>query len=282
MMTTRRHPLLVIVALGFLALTGACSHTDRAQQQVQHGDNNAPGDTIIVQPDSCVTKDGIPAGAQKLIKAYPEMAISYEDNHIIVNGERIPYDDGKKKSFVELLDNSDVEDMFAMAYDITVPQPAYLSDAGRSRCEALFKAMYGHSEAEVARHLVTVDWFGQKLKFTSINGAHRQLKKVEQELQGNTALRSYFAQSSTFYWRKVRGAKRQSAHSYGMTIDINAASSDYWQWANPRKGELDKISYKNRIPMEIVKAFEKHGFIWGGRWYHFDTMHFEYRPELLP
>ncbi|WP_265937085.1 M15 family metallopeptidase [Aliarcobacter butzleri] len=27
--------------------------------------------------------------------------------------------------------------------------------------------------------------------------------------------------------------------------------------------------------------FEKYGFIWGGRWYHFDTMHFEYRPELL-
>ena len=27
--------------------------------------------------------------------------------------------------------------------------------------------------------------------------------------------------------------------------------------------------------------FEKHGFIWGGRWYHYDTMHFEYRPELV-
>ena len=26
---------------------------------------------------------------------------------------------------------------------------------------------------------------------------------------------------------------------------------------------------------------EKYGFIWGGRWYHFDTMHFEYRPEIL-
>ena len=32
--------------------------------------------------------------------------------------------------------------------------------------------------------------------------------------------------------------------------------------------------------MEIVRIFEKHGFIWGGRWYHYDTMHFEYRPEL--
>lgn len=28
-------------------------------------------------------------------------------------------------------------------------------------------------------------------------------------------------------------------------------------------------------------AREKHGFIWGGCWYHYDTMHFEYRPELL-
>jgi len=29
-------------------------------------------------------------------------------------------------------------------------------------------------------------------------------------------------------------------------------------------------------------VFERHGFIWGGRWWHYDTMHFEYRPELLP
>ena len=38
--------------------------------------------------------------------------------------------------------------------------------------------------------------------------------------------------------------------------------------------------WKNRIPQEIVDAFEAEGFIWGGRWAHYDTMHFEYRPEL--
>ena len=32
---------------------------------------------------------------------------------------------------------------------------------------------------------------------------------------------------------------------------------------------------------EIVDIFERHGFIWGGKWYHYDTMHFEHRPELL-
>ena len=35
------------------------------------------------------------------------------------------------------------------------------------------------------------------------------------------------------------------------------------------------------MPRAIVDAFERHGFVWGGRWYHYDTMHFEYRPELL-
>jgi hypothetical protein len=41
------------------------------------------------------------------------------------------------------------------------------------------------------------------------------------------------------------------------------------------------LPYRNAIPLEIVRIFEKHGFIWGGAWYHYDTMHFEYRPELL-
>ena len=34
-------------------------------------------------------------------------------------------------------------------------------------------------------------------------------------------------------------------------------------------------------PWEIVLIFEKYGFIWGGKWHHYDTVHFEYRPEML-
>jgi hypothetical protein len=39
--------------------------------------------------------------------------------------------------------------------------------------------------------------------------------------------------------------------------------------------------YPNQIPWPIILLFEKYGFIWGGKWHHFDTMHFEYRPELF-
>ena len=34
-------------------------------------------------------------------------------------------------------------------------------------------------------------------------------------------------------------------------------------------------------PKEVVKVFEKYGFIWGGKWHNYDTIHFEYRPELI-
>jgi hypothetical protein len=70
-------------------------------------------------------------------------------------------------------------------------------------------------------------------------------------------------------------------HSYGVTIDIAVGKSDYWQWDCKCTNEDKVLEYRNRVPLGIVKVFEKYGFIWGGNWYHYDTMHFEYRPELL-
>ncbi len=67
-------------------------------------------------------------------------------------------------------------------------------------------------------------------------------------------------------------------HAWGAAIDINPVFSNYWMWHRAAAGIP---AYKNRTPLEIVRIFERHGFIWGGRWAHFDTMHFEYRPELL-
>ncbi len=69
---------------------------------------------------------------------------------------------------------------------------------------------------------------------------------------------------------------QRSMHGYGIAIDLASAQADYWRWSG---GE--RARYRNRLPAEIVAAFERHGFIWGGRWRHFDTMHFEYRPELI-
>ena len=83
-----------------------------------------------------------------------------------------------------------------------------------------------------------------------------------------------FPSAGTFNCRAVKDTGNRSPHAWGVAIDINTKFSDYWLWA--KNG-----SYRNRIPFDIVDIFERHGFIWGGKWGHFDTMHFEYRPELL-
>lgn len=266
--------------LYFIACIGCVSNPRVEQEDAATGEETSlRKDTSGRNGDNVAA---VPAGARILMDVYPDSGMKYKDGYIVFpDGERILYDDGKKKSFIVMLDNSDVEDMFSMRYDTVSPKPGYLSDAGRSRCEALFKKMYGKSASEVSSRMETVDWFGQKIKFTKVNGASRQLRKVAAELSTKPHLAKYLKPASTFYWRNVRGAKRMSAHSYGIAIDINVKMSDYWLWANKGKGETAKIAYKNRIPPELVRIFEKHGFVWGGRWYHYDTMHFEYRPEQL-
>jgi len=79
----------------------------------------------------------------------------------------------------------------------------------------------------------------------------------------------------------IAGTTRRSAHGYGIAIDIATTDADYWRWPRVRS-DRSPPPWRNRIPQEIVDVFERNGFIWGGKWSHFDTMHFEYRPELLP
>lgn len=222
------------------------------------------------------------AASKALVAAYPDFIERIADNRVIFNdGTSLTYDDGRVKDFGTLLDDGDIEDMFFVPYDPSGNQPEYLHDAGRSRNEALFKKMYGNSAAAVRKNLVKVAWFGKTVDFTAINGAADSLRKVAAELEHYPQLKKYLASSGTFYWRPVRGAKRLSAHSYGIAFDIAVPYSDYWLWKNKDAGETDRIEYANRFPRQIVEIFRRHGFIWGGAWYHFDTMHFEFRPEIL-
>ncbi|MDR0443973.1 MAG: M15 family metallopeptidase [Treponema sp.] len=88
-------------------------------------------------------------------------------------------------------------------------------------------------------------------------------------------------------WRKIEDTDALSLHSYGTAVDILPKSlgnkETYWLWAMRKKPDWWNVSYNERYhpPAAVVKAFESYGFIWGGKWQSFDTMHFEYRPEIL-
>ena len=88
-------------------------------------------------------------------------------------------------------------------------------------------------------------------------------------------------------WRNIADTQSRSYHSYGLAIDIIPKSyggkDTYWLWTSRYRQDWWNVSYNERFhpPAAVIKAFEKFGFIWGGKWLYFDTMHFEYRPEIL-
>ena len=229
--------------------------------------------------------DKVPLGAQAIIDSYPQFfnKDAYQNGMLVFkDGTKMLYDDGKKKTYLQRLDDADIEDTFHDVYDASLsPNIPYLHDPGRSRNDAMFKKMYGNSGAAVQKGLVGVKWFGETVRVPKANGVDKALAAVAADLAKHPELKKYLKSSGTFNWRPVRGAKRMSAHSYGAAFDIGVPYSSYWLWKNKGATETSKIKYYNQFPMELVKIFEKHGFIWGGAWYHYDTMHFEYRPEIL-
>jgi hypothetical protein len=222
-----------------------------------------------------------------LVGAYPDHLAGTDGNDLIwTDGTRMPISDGRSKSFEELLDAPDVKDQFAIPYPLgaVAKPPARNEDPGRIRNEAFFRKMYGDCRrGEVRPRLDPVAWLpggGQRVMATRVNGVADRLARVVRALAALPAgMTPYLVPSAGAYnCRVIAGTRRLSVHAFGAAIDIAAAYGDYWQWARGRDGAF---TWKNRIPPAIVEVFERHGFIWGGRWYHFDTLHFEYRPELI-
>jgi len=88
-------------------------------------------------------------------------------------------------------------------------------------------------------------------------------------------------------WRNIARTQSRSYHSYGLAIDLLPKSlgkkQTYWLWTSQTREDWWNVSYSERYhpPESVIKTFEANGFIWGGKWPLFDTMHFEYRPEIL-
>lgn len=90
-----------------------------------------------------------------------------------------------------------------------------------------------------------------------------------------------------YNYRRVDGTESLSNHAYGIAVDLIPQSyrgrQVYWRWAENAGVDWYELPQDDRfqIPSAVVEAFERHGFVWGGKWHFFDTMHFEYRPEIL-
>jgi hypothetical protein len=202
---------------------------------------------------------------------------------VMKSGKRLVYNDGKTKTIAENFKNPDLK--FAMGqiyplHSITgVPEENF--GPGRARVYELFNEVYGASRRQVESGLIKVGIGNNNYLFNRNNGAAAALSQVMKELlplANKSRIYSFvYPISGTFNYRLIAGTDQLSPHSYGIAIDLAGNKGGYWRWTSRKEGDRIIKSY----PQEIVNIFERYNFIWGGKWGHFDTMHFEYRPELI-
>jgi hypothetical protein len=155
--------------------------------------------------------------------------------------------------------------------------------------EQLFRA---GSRAETLKRIVRVSFLGSSVQVHErLAGPLQDVARECDALRASDPRAAAFfaglAEVDGFNYRDVAGTLSRSYHGYGLAVDLipksYAGRAPYWRWVMDSDPKWWSTPYARRwsVPPEVVSAFERHGFVWGGKWLFFDTMHFEYRPEIL-
>lgn len=224
-----------------------------------------------------------------LMMAYPTFVKGVELSAgnpylVMASGLKILYDDQKVKTYDEKFAQADIQDMLEQLYPLTDTTgiAALNIDPGRFRVYAFFNDVFGATKEKTSANLVKVTFGTQNLSFTQLNGAHLAFKKATDLASAlaikEPSIKAYmYPSSGTYNYRVISETNVLSMHAYGIALDMRFNDQDYWQWANLTKAEARIVQY----PKSLVKIYEDQGFIWGGKWNHFDTVHYEYRPEII-
>lgn len=278
-----------------------------------------PARLWIVQQDYRPVAPVRPQGIPRMLPAPRALAMAYPEaisearltpcGWIVrfSDGREESYADGRQLPFGQRLDQADLASVLSQPYcfgKVDLPVPSG-QEAGRLRNYDLLLRAYGSTPDEVRANLEVVDFLGTAVWMNRRNGAAAALRAVSREILADREARAYVARIarmrvgrirkgpgaglylgrciSGWNWRFVNGTRRLSAHSFGIAVDINnpyTTRPKYWLKRERRRGAWRRTAIE-KVPWALVGIFERHGFIWGGKWHHFDTMHFEYRPEFL-
>lgn len=225
-----------------------------------------------------------------LMLSYPQHIVDVEkksDDEVYIimkSGKKIIYDDKKEKNHEVKLTNPDLQDMLEQDYPLEKNTEIMDKnfDPGRARHYELLSEVYGNSKGVIEKNLASLKYGYTNYQFNKQNNANASLEAALKELMPLAKSRSdigsiLYPASGTFNYRVISGTGRLSPHSYGIAIDLKSDKRDYWKWSSEKAGKERLSDY----PKELVEAFEKNNFVWGGKWGHFDILHFEYRPEII-
>jgi hypothetical protein len=263
----------------FASATATSAVVPAAAAGDTNADATAPADANLT--DAAAEAGAPPRNLRCLVATYGgEITRDAKGFALRMGSKEFAYADGRVRSDDDRFEEPDLSGIFSVPYKQKAIGPVTDTneDPGRIRHEPLLRAYYGDGQYAIERELVAFPFFDQALRVhrKALPAFERVRARLEQLLAADAALGKYFQHiGGTYNYRKIAGSYRTSAHAFGIAIDLSVAYSHYW------RNERGLPQWKNLIPASVVEAFEAEQFVWGGRWYHYDTMHFEYRPEFF-
>jgi hypothetical protein len=169
-----------------------------------------------------------------------------------------------------------------------VPAPEF-----PATCRDVAEILWGRTEREIRDHTGVIPFLDRRMVVNDILRA--PLRAVERDVREAARHQPEVAEwienieiTYSLSNRDITSTDTPSFHAWGLAFDLVPKSYEgrhaYWRWSRA----MDRQGWQ-RIPLEerwsppssVVEIFERHGFVWGGKWGYFDTIHFEYRPEIL-
>lgn len=253
-----------------------------------------------------------PAVLDALVRAYPgrieSLAIRQGDWSVLIDGRIFLWAEGKMLPADEIENKDQFQPYPFMHYPSELSEPPELNEDQIHKLEELINRRETLQDARSPSFLTTLwgmgdfwsaertvvpeDFLGWKIRIHP--GIAEPLAGVEQMIlqsaEHDLKLAAWLddlASVGAYNWRNIAGSANRSLHSFGIAVDLVPGDLGgrpvYWRWARDVHEQWWAVPQEDRYPFPhaVVEAFEAHGFIWGGKWFLYDLIHFEYRPELF-
>lgn len=222
------------------------------------------------------------------------VAYSEDDAVFHLQGGAIRFSDGRMLSTSRGPDAAERCDDIFYEYSLEpLVEPPAAPDERPVYCTDVLETLWGRQESEIREHGSSITFLDHKMFVNDFLIA--PLAQVERDLRA-AALRDAEVAAwmaglditYSFVRRKIAGSATRSHHGWGLAVDFVPDSYEgrhaYWRWSRVfDREDWDEIPLEERWspPRAVIEAFERQGFVWGGKWAHFDVIHFEFRPEII-
>ncbi len=233
---------------------------------------------------------------QAFVQAYAPLidSVLYTDDDVVfvLKGHRIRFADGRMVDEGRSDGGAKCDPIFYRysLEPLTVPPP---SEELPTYCTDLPESLWGRTETQIREHGRSTTFldhrvFVNELLVAPLAAVERDVRRAASTDPAVAGWADHISVIYSFVDREIAGSATRSYHAWGMAVDVVPSSYEgrqvYWRWSRVFDKEgWDRIPLGERWspPEAVIEIFERHGFVWGGKWPHFDDIHFEYRPEII-